>query len=110
MASDMPLPTTRNHQRDFRDTTFPLRRKRRFYTTDLRFMAQRRRFRRAISVYEFAGINHRECQLWRLCTLVPSWSEAAEAVDASRRRAPLSTEPPTPEILEMPLLLADSGG
>ena len=73
-------------------------------------MATRRRLRRPILLYEFAGIDHRDRQLWRLRAVAATWTEATEMVRAGRRGAPLAPEPATPEILRLPELLADAGG
>lgn len=98
-------------QSDLRDTTFPLRRPGgRFYTTDLRYMARRRRSRRRIALYEFAGIDHRERQLWQLRTRVRSWAELDAVIDRCRRAGPLSPVSPTRQVLERPEILAEVVG
>jgi hypothetical protein len=91
-----------------RDMTFPLRRADRYYTHDLRFMALRpSRLRRTIALYEFAGIDHREHQLWLLLARARSWSGVAGVVVAQRARPPVSAEAPTQEVLELSETLAD---
>ena len=72
----------RSRHSESRDTTFPLRRKDRFYTTDLRFLARKRRIQGVIEVYEFTGIDHLERQLWTLSGRTRSWTGAAARATA----------------------------
>jgi hypothetical protein len=91
-----------------RDDTFPLRRANRYYTPDLRFMAMRLfRYRRTVAVYEFAGIDHNEHQLWILLGRARSWVGAVGTVNEQRVRPPVSSEAPTEMVLDLRETLAE---
>jgi hypothetical protein len=60
-----------------------------------------KRLRRPVDVYEFAGIDHNEHQLWIRLERVRSWGRAAEIVDEQRSRPPVSTDTPTVAALEL---------
>lgn len=98
------------HQRETRDVMFPLSRGSRRHTTDLRYMAQREsRLRRTIAVYEFAGVDHRERQMWAKVAQVRGWGEAAKVVASSRHRVPATEQVPTAETLDLREVMHDPG-
>lgn len=87
--------------RDRRDVDLPLRRGRRYYSTDLRFMAARtRRSLGRVVLYECYGVDHAERRTWVPRYRSHRWAAVLDHLARRRQRQPLLdlTEPSTIDV------------
>ena len=106
----MHLSPRLGRSRALAEATFPLRRGKRSYTIDLRFMATESSWLgRSVAVYEFAGIDHTERQTWVKVADVRDWQEAEQLTERGRHLDPVCEESPPEDVLDLREVLLQPG-